>query len=430
MCESKKLTEIKEFLQEKPGYLKWGSKRLAIKHGVREKDIDDIKKILDTCAKLDNDTADYIKNLEVLATEPSDKEILEKNVRYKKETQRQQDLNRIKNKAFREHARIENALEGLGKSLIHELQNYSSKIETISHDIINIGNVLLVQLSDPHFNELIDLPNNHYDFIIASQRLHKYANEIKLEATVRGSEKIVLALTGDLLNSDRRLDELLAMSTNRAKASLIATRLLTYFITDLNAMCNIELAYITGNESRIREAFGLSDEVLSDNYDVLIFNMLKMVFKDKPGITFIEGDPWELVLNINGKNILITHGTTVGSDTQKGIQQILGKYAGKGILIDYVLIGHIHFANVTDIYTRSGSLCGNNTYSDRALNLITRASQVMHVITETGDIHNKRVDLQEVTGFEGYPIENDLEAYNAKSASKVHSYETIIKIVI
>ena len=72
-----------------------------------------------------------------------------------------------------------------------------------------------------------------------------------------------------------------------------------------------------------------------------------------------------------------------GRRVQKGIQQILGKYAGKGIIIDYVIIGHIHFANVTDVYTRSGSLCGNNTYSDRALNLITRASQVMHTITST-----------------------------------------------
>jgi len=359
-----------------------------------------------------------------------DSEVIKENVKNTKQTQKFKDLNRIKDKAYREHVRVENALEELSKSLISELQSYGDQIQTVCHPTIKKDHILLVQLSDPHFNELIDLPNNRYDFIVASQRLHKYANEIKIEAEIRKSNKIVLALTGDMLNSDRRIDELLSMSTNRAKASLIATRLLTYFITDLNSMCNVEIAYITGNESRIKEEFGFNDEVVSDNYDVLIFNMLKMVFRGNEGISFIEGDPWELVLNINGKHILLTHGMSVSNDTQKGIQQILGKYAGKGIIIDYVIIGHIHFANVTDVYTRSGSLCGNNTYSDRALNLITRASQVMHVVTCTGDIHNKRVDLQGVEGFEGYPIEDDVEAYNAKSASKMHRQETIIKIVV
>lgn len=369
------------------------------------------------------------KNIDLSLAE-DDPEILRDSVRTQKQLQKAKDRLRVGNKSFREHARVENALEELTKSLIHELINYGSKIETIHHDPTTTDSTLLVQLSDTHFNELIDLPNNRYDFIIAGKRLQKYAEEIKLEIKARDIKKIVLALTGDLLNSDRRLDEVLSMSTNRAKASLIATRLLTYFITDLNQVCNVEIASITGNESRIKEEYGYTDEMVSDNYDLLIFNMLKMIFVNNKGISFIEGDPWELVLNINGKNILLTHGMSVKKDTQGDIQKIVGKYAAKGILIDYIIIGHIHFANITDLYTRSGSLCGNNTYSDRALNLITKASQVMHTITENGDIHNKRIDLQETQGYEGYPIGDDIEAYNAKSASKVYQQETIIKIVV
>ena len=359
-----------------------------------------------------------------------DPEIIKENNKAKKQTQKFRDLNRITEKSYRERNRVDNALEALNESLIYELQNYSAQIQTVCHSIVDVDNTLVVQLSDPHFNELVDIPDNKYDFIIASKRLHKYANEVKIEAQVRKSKKIVIALTGDLLNSDRRIDELLNQSTNRAKASLIAAQLLTYFITDLNSYCNVDVAYVTGNESRIKDDWGYTDEVVSDNYDVLIFNMLKMMFRGKKGIGFIEGDPWELVLNINGNNLLLSHGTAIKGDTQKGIQQVLGKYAAKGIIIDYVIIGHIHFANVTDIYTRSGSLVGCNTYSDRALNLITKASQVLHVFTVNGDIHNKRVDLQNIEGFEGYPIEDDIEAYNAKSASMCHLPETIIKIVV
>lgn len=360
----------------------------------------------------------------------ADQDLVEYNVRAEKRLQKSQDLNRIKNKAFREHARVENALEALTESLIYELKSYGNKIQTVQHPLVEDDTALLVQLSDTHFNELIDLPNNRYDFIVAGKRLHKYANEIKIEARARGCKKLILALTGDLLNSDRRIDELLSMSTNRAKAALISLQLLTYFITDLNSMCNVEIAYVTGNESRIRDDYGFVDEFISDNYDVLIFNMLKMMFKGNSGITFIEGDPWELVLSINGRNILLSHGASIKGDLQKSIQQVVGKYAHKGVIINYIIIGHVHFANITDLYTRSGSLCGNNTYSDRALDLITHASQVMHMITPQGDIHNKRVDLQHVEGYAGYPIKDDIDAYNAKSASKVHTPETIIKIVV
>ena len=39
--------------------------------------------------------------------------------------------------------------------------------------------MLVVQLSDLHFNEVVDLPSNRYDFTVASQRLAKLAQRIK-----------------------------------------------------------------------------------------------------------------------------------------------------------------------------------------------------------------------------------------------------------
>ena len=258
--------------------------------------------------------------------------------------------------------------------------------------------------------------------------MQKYAEEVKKEARMRGVSKIILALTGDMLNSDRRLDEILSMATNRAKASVIAANLLSYFIHDLNSVANIDITYISGNESRIKDEMGFGEAVNSDNYDTIIYEMLKMIFKDHDGIGFINGDSKEKVLQIKGKNFLITHGEEI-KDSQKAIQQKIGKYSGSGIDIHYVIFGHIHFANLTDLYTRSGSLVGMNSYSDRALDLVTRASQVIHIITEQST-HGMRIDLQNYEGFEGYPIQDDLEAYNAKSDSKLHKEETILKITI
>ena len=46
-----------------------------------------------------------------------DKEILKSNVKLSKQKQKQQDLNRIERKSFREHARIENAVSEYGKEI-------------------------------------------------------------------------------------------------------------------------------------------------------------------------------------------------------------------------------------------------------------------------------------------------------------------------
>ena len=219
------------------------------------------------------------------------------------------------------------------------------------------------------------------------------------------------------------------MSTNRMKASVIATQILYHFIQDINRVANVKLLCVSGNESRVKEETGMSEFLMTDNYDFLIFNMLKLLFKDSSGITFIEGDPVEQVINVNNSNVLITHGTSI-REGQAYMQQIFGKYAAKGILLDYAIFGHVHFANVTDIYSRSGSLVGNNVYSDRSLNLVTKASQVVHVFDKDGSIDNIKIGLQYVDGYKGYDIQDDITAYNPILADNTKERETIVQIVI
>ena len=62
--------------------------------------------------------------------------------------------------------------------------------------------------------------------------------------------------------------------------------------------------------------------------------------------------------------------------------------------------------------------------------LTSRASQNLHIQYEDGNIDSVKVDLQNFDGYEGYPIQKQLEEYNAKSASKMWGNEVIIKIVI
>ncbi|MFN9646363.1 MAG: hypothetical protein ACK6BG_14865 [Cyanobacteriota bacterium] len=94
--------------------------------------------------------------------------------------------------------------------------------------------VLIMQLSDLHFNEQVDITSNRYDFSVASARLAKLASRVKQLGRSYGANKAVVACLGDFLNSDRRLDELLSNATNRSMATLLAVDILRAFLLDLS----------------------------------------------------------------------------------------------------------------------------------------------------------------------------------------------------
>lgn len=371
-----------------------------------------------------------ISNQEQLKSIFSDQDdLVTANIMLAKKTQLLQCTNRIERNTVRKHFKMENALTALNEAVISEFDkikwNKGRHIEPVT---FVKGDQAIIQLTDTHFNELVDLEHNTYDFNIAGKRMALFASEAKRILGSYGIKKVILAMTGDMINSDRRLDEKLNMATNRMTASMIAVDLIRYFIDDLMTEFNqMDVVYVTGNESRAFE-FGFTDMVVTDNYDSVIFNMLKLVYKDSRVVNFIDSNPVETVINVNGRNILLFHGTTIGGATQQNVQKFIGKYAGKGVAIDYALFGHIHFCNIGDIFARSGSLVGANTYSDFGLGLITKASQNLHIIRENGSISNYRVELQNVDDVQGYPIQTELDAYNAKSASKTHRQYKVIEI--
>ena len=354
----------------------------------------------------------------------ADKEIIQHNILLQKRSQKQADLNRIKNKAFREHSRLENALVEYNKSLIDLLKAESLKT-TIKQHTSKGKQAIIVQIADTHFNELVDLKNNKYDFEVASKRLQKFAHHIKEYAKFYNVSEIFVAITGDLLNSDRRLDEKLAMSTNRAKATFLGVHLLKHFILDLNSVANISVGCVSGNESRAYE-LGWVDLVCSDNYDFTIFEILRMLL---PDINFITSGGLELVVEVNGHNCLLIHGHQLKNMQSDKIAKVMSKYARNGIILDFMMCGHLHETKITDLFARSSSLVGANAYSENALLLSSRAAQNIYIMKDK-ERHDIRIDLQHTKGFNGYPINKELSSYNAKSLDKSLKKQTVFKIVI
>jgi predicted phosphodiesterase len=358
----------------------------------------------------------------------ADVELKTKCIDYKQQVQKYQDTNRIERKTFRQDSRISNALEEYNKSLIENFTNL--RPFTIAHDSLNNKAVGLIQLSDIHFNELINIEGNQYDFKIAAKRLKLLCAKAKMYFSNMDIKNVVVAFTGDILNNDKLLDKLLNQATNRAKATLLGFHILEQFICDLNQSFNISIASVTGNEGRAKDELGYSNIMATDNYDFTIFNMLKIAFRNCKGITFIDGNGSEQIIEVAKSNILLLHGLSIKGEVEKSIQQIIGKYASKGIIIDYVFIGHIHSARIGDLYARSSSLCGANAYSDYALNLSSRASQNIAVFYDNKSHDVFKIDLQNTDNIQGYQIISKLEEYNAKSIDKCKHNTTIFKVVI
>ena len=358
----------------------------------------------------------------------TDLDLLKENVRYRKEKQKAQDVTRIERKGFREHARIENAVEEYSKELKTLFENNKLHKLTKKHKVSNKA-VGVIQFSDVHFNELVNLKNNKYDFKVASQRCQYFVARAKQYFKMAKITNVVLALTGDLLNSDRRLYEMLNQATNRAKAPFLSVDIMQQVVLDLNKDFNVSVASVVGNEGRANKELGWSNAVATDNYDYTIYNCLRYLFKDSK-VNFIDGDPSEIVIDVAGQNLLLLHGHGgLKGGIEKAINQIMGRYASQGIEVNYVIFGHVHSARVGDNYARSSSMVGANDYSEKALNLTGRASQNCYIFYNDGNRDGIKIDLQNVNN-KGYEIDKSLEAYNAKSASKTKNTETIFKVVV
>lgn len=362
-----------------------------------------------------------------------DKEIVEQNVRLAKGKQKAQDNNRIANKSFREYARVENALEEYVKSIQEQNKTFAAQLSKVKFPKYkaNKGGTGIIQITDTHGNELIDLPHNKYDFNVLAKRLKKHISESLNYFEYRGVNKVLIAFTGDLLNSDRRLDELLGASTNRAKATVLMIHVFKQAICDVAMKYPVSIVSVVGNESRVNKEMTFSNEALSDNYDFTIIAQLKQIFEfaNVKNVHFKGYDKVREVVDFGEQKWLLSHNISGTVDSQQKTQSEIGMYSLMGHKIDFCIGGHIHATRITDISARSASMAGSNSYNENALGLIGRASHNCYVVKGKERFIQVN-DIQDVDNVEGYEVISQLEAYNAKSNSKIHKSTAILQIII
>lgn len=358
------------------------------------------------------------------------KDVIVENVRLSKQKQSHQDRSRVERKTFREYARLENAVTELNIKLIKRLED--QKFTTLKNEKVeNPKCVGVLQLSDNHLNERVDLPHNTFNYTVAGKRLKLLVKRAKTFFSTYKVTNVLIAFTGDLLNSDRRLDEYLTNAGNRSGALFCAVDLYQQLINDMLKDFNLSVLSVSGNESRVKDDYGWVDVVATDNYDHTIVNMLRYLFKQDQ-VNFIDGDPMEKIVDVAGQKVLFLHGHgRIKSNHETSVNQIKGVYSSRGVQIDYVVSGHVHSARVGDTFSRSASLVGANDYSEKALNLEGRASQNCFVFHQNGNRDGMRIDLNNVDDVKsGYEVPPESKEYHSKSYEKLREPTTILKIQV
>ena len=326
--------------------------------------------------------------------------------------------------AFNKRLRELSALEELNQELINGL----NKLKPIVPEYFTkpctsyTEDVLVVSIGDWHLGGIsAEFKHTGFDMEIASKRLKKYADYIKSEIVNKGYKKVVIMCGGDICNNVTLLCKRLQQTSNRATTTIMAVVLMEHFILDIYEACpNIVFAGVGNNESRYDEDYFEDEYLITNCADYVVYNMLELLFTDIPTIKFLGGRNCEKVVNINGQNILLSHGVVFGKngDLEKSVQQAISRYAVKNVDIRYVLLSHIHCTRNSNFFSRHGSLVGGNAYSNSTLNLQTRASQNILTVSKNGDINSLMVDLEDVDGITGYDISNEIKKFSLKSRDK------------
>lgn len=439
---------IKEFLQFKEECLLSRDKSIEVfiffKYNPEEKDYTTLvnnapikiqhKKFWDILNTTD------IRNIYKKPKLQSEKEILDEDATPTDYTKLRKECVTVKNKLnfernlFNKKLKEISSLEELNQELINSLKKLKPIVSENTTDIVSDNDdILLVQLSDLHINELTnEFRNTNYDINIANKRLKKFSEKIQKEIVNKGVKKVVIAMTGDLCNSDSILSKQQNNATDKATSIVLATKLLEHFILDIyKVCCDISIVGVSGNEGRLMNMsdFYTDENLVVNSPDFIILNFLEMLLTDFYNIKFLNGRNAEQVVNINGNNILFTHGVLYGKgDMGKAVQQTIARYADKGVNIRYSVSGHLHSTKLSNFFMRSASLVGNNSYATTTLNLNSRASQNIAFISKNGEISPMAIDLENVDNIVGYDISSELKKFNIKNAVK-NTDNDIIHIV-
>ena len=335
--------------------------------------------------KLDKKGENSVRDTPLFSEEEQDKST--------RDRQRTLDLARIDRKLFRSDARTINSLEDTFEAMYSRLGQTKVKRKPYIEKVRQNDPVGILQLSDLHFNEVVNLKHNKFNTEIAKERLDQYFYNATKYLIRNGVKHIIITFLGDIINSDRRFDERLTNAATNAEALVEAYNYFCDTIENLYREFHITDIYsVVGNESRLDKDLSMIDKLLVNNFDFIFHMMLKRYFKGVINVHDMDYEnSIERVIDINGYNLLLTHGFTTKMNQKP--YEVLKNAKTRHPEINGVVLGHYHSPLISIDFSRNGGLPGANSYSLNTLGIPYESPSQNVLIIENGKLNSKLIEL-------------------------------------
>lgn len=243
--------------------------------------------------------------------------------------------------------------------------------------------VVLV-LSDLQWGERIGLATmdglNSYDHDIARKRLERtFKTFVELCTTHWAGdppERVIVILGGDMVSGEiheelAKTNSLLSIPALKDCASSIISGI--GFVHEHMPGIPVDVISVPGNHGRNTRK-PESKLYAEHSYDTLVADLVELHFGKTDWLRMWKPVSGDALIWIYGYRFLITHGDRIGSrggagfvgaaaTIARGFKKLVMDYAGRGIVLDFIICGHFHVALELEEGICNGSLPGPSEYA-------------------------------------------------------------------
>ena len=256
---------------------------------------------------------------------------------------------------LREEARYELFTERAIEAINNSSPLVIPKIHIENTQSLNREGVLI--FADPHYGKDLEIKG------LRGEILNKYSPEIfekrmwqLLEETIAICNKedfisIKILSLGDELEGMLRIGQLMNLRYGVVESAIKYAYFIANWLNELSKYIRIDFYSTYGNHTDLRLLDNKKGSFPHENISKIIDVLVSEILKDNQNIIFNQNETDKIYVNIQGFNILGVHGE------EKDIAQSIRDY---GYIynenIDYIVSGHKHHANSSNLGRLKGSI--------------------------------------------------------------------------
>lgn len=314
----------------------------------------------------DDENIEYDIDVEEINDEITKLEKLKKEI--KAERIKLQTCNVERNRLDRQEARWELFYEQIG-NYIHNLT--PPKLENIK--IKDTNKKYIQTLADIHMGAKYVVTNNEYNPNIVKQRFEILKGETIKFIKEHGLEELTILGLEDSIQGILRYNDLRVNDSTVVKAVVDVAELISAYLNDLSAYCNIvyyDILY--SNHGQQRYLGSQANAMMNEDLGYVIGHYIEAVLRNNDRIKVILPDENDLFLeitNIFDFNIIACHGHQI-KNLNTALQDISQQ---RRKFFDYLIMGHLHndkaitsgdaYCHDTEVLI-APSICGTDEYAE------------------------------------------------------------------